>query len=81
MSTYPKLIDRVNLPCYDYNMMRYIRKVVYRLGYRPKLGSIFHSPSLNLVYAFRDNWVKGLKQGNDQATVHRVFREREEDQL
>ena len=26
-------------------MMRHIRRAVYKMGFRPKLGSIFHSPS------------------------------------
>jgi hypothetical protein len=33
--------------------MRKIRGIVYRLGFRPKQGSIFHSPSLNFIYATR----------------------------
>jgi len=30
-------------------MMRYIRRLIYRLGFEPKPGSVFFSPSLNLL--------------------------------
>lgn len=30
-----------------------IRRVLYRLGRRPRLGSIWHSPSLDLTYRGR----------------------------
>lgn len=32
----------------------FIRRIVYRLGFRPELGNIFYSPSLSILYAFRD---------------------------
>lgn len=31
-----------------------IRKMVYRCGFRPSLGSIWHSPSLNMIYAYKN---------------------------
>ena len=31
--------------------MRHIRAIIYRLGFRPKRGSIWHSPTLHLQYA------------------------------
>lgn len=34
--------------------MRRLRGLLYRLGVRPKLGSIFYSPSASMVYGFRD---------------------------
>lgn len=34
--------------------MRKVRGLIYKLGFRPKRGSIFFSPSLNLHYAFRE---------------------------
>ena len=34
-------------------MMR-LRRGLYRLGFRPRLGSIWHSPSLHMIYAFKD---------------------------
>ena len=33
--------------------MRAIRRALYRLGFRPRPGSIFHSPSLHLIYTLR----------------------------
>ena len=32
--------------------MRLIRAIIYRLGFRPKCGSIWHSPTLHWQYAF-----------------------------
>ena len=32
--------------------MRHIRAIIYRLGFRPKCGSIWHSPTLHWQYAF-----------------------------
>lgn len=45
-------------------MMR-IRRVLYRMGLRPKRGSIWYSPSLDIIYAFSDadyvnNFIKAL---------------------
>jgi hypothetical protein len=40
--------------------MHSMRKVLYRLGYRPKLRSIFFSPSLDLRYS---EGVEGGKLG------------------
>lgn len=34
--------------------MRKIRRLVYKLGFRPGINSIFRSPSLELHYAFKD---------------------------
>jgi hypothetical protein len=34
--------------------MRFIRAIIYRLGFRPKRGSIWHSPSLHWQYAFNN---------------------------
>jgi len=35
--------------------MRWIRKWVYRWGFRPKAGSILYSPTLSWTYSMRDN--------------------------
>jgi hypothetical protein len=35
-------------------LIRATRRSVYRHGFRPKHGSIFHSPSLHLHYALLD---------------------------
>lgn len=35
--------------------MRRIRRLIYRLGYRPRPGSIFFSPSLSLIYLMKEN--------------------------
>lgn len=41
--------------------MRHIKAWLYRRGFRPKLGSVFHSPSLDIVYAFKAvNWEVAL---------------------
>lgn len=37
-------------------LVRHIRPKLYRLGFRPKAGSIWHSPSLSYIYSFH----KGL---------------------
>lgn len=34
-------------------MMR-IKRVLYRVGLRPKRGSIWYSPSLSVIYAYKD---------------------------
>lgn len=34
--------------------MRLARSLIYRLGFRPRLGSIFYSPSLAWFYVFKD---------------------------
>lgn len=34
--------------------MRHIRAIIYRLGFRPKRGSIWHSPTLHWRYAFNN---------------------------
>lgn len=60
------------------------------MGYRPKQGSIFYSPSLAMTYSYSDFQKKhngmspfelGFKQGMDDARLHEVYRDREEDQL
>lgn len=69
--------------------MRFIRRVVYRMGFRPKLGSLFYSPSADFIYAHRDYikkygespFLRGFHQGMDGAIVSKAFDEREEDQL
>lgn len=33
-----------------------IRPIIYKRGFRPKLGSIFFSPTLHLRYAMKDWW-------------------------
>lgn len=32
----------------------HIRRLLYRAGARPRLGSIWHSPSLSMLYGARD---------------------------
>lgn len=34
--------------------MMWLKRVVYRRGYRPKVGSVFYSPSMTLLYALDD---------------------------
>lgn len=60
------------------------------MGYRPKQDSIFYSPSLDISYGYTDfqkahngmsPFEAGLKQGLDDARLHEVYRDREEDQL
>lgn len=34
--------------------MHKIRRLVYRLGFRPKRDNLFHSPSLALTYGWKD---------------------------
>jgi len=34
--------------------VNFMRKWIYRFGGRPKRKSIFYSPSLSLIYGFRD---------------------------
>lgn len=36
-------------------IVRKIRRMIYRLGFRPKVGSIFCSPSLGVFYANTDS--------------------------
>lgn len=38
--------------------MRIIKKFVYRVGLRPRRRSPFYSPSLSMIYGFKDNWNK-----------------------
>lgn len=49
-------------------MLRHIRSWVYRLGFRPKSGAILFSPSLALLFGYRDHkkaiddaWCKALE--------------------
>ena len=35
-------------------MLTFIKEQIYNFGFRPKVGSIFFSPSLDLLYAFID---------------------------
>ena len=44
--------------------MRWVRAVIYRLGFRPRLGSIFYSPTLHLRAAMRtfsEDFRRGLE--------------------
>lgn len=64
-------------------MMRLIRRVIYRWGFKPKPGSIFYSPSLSFMDAFRTSKTvyEAFEEGYNKALVDRVFNEKEEDQL
>lgn len=35
-------------------MLFHVKGKLYKLGYRPKPGSIYYSPSLSLIYYMRD---------------------------
>lgn len=35
-------------------IVRKIRKLIYRMGFRPKSGSIFCSPSMAVFYTYKD---------------------------
>lgn len=35
-------------------IVRKIRKLIYRMGFHPKLGSIFFSPSMAMFYMYKD---------------------------
>ena len=54
-----------------YMLISYIRRLIYRLGFRPRAGSLFFSPSLSFFYAFKDNptWfsdiVEDFNDGNN----------------
>lgn len=61
--------------------MQLVRRVVYKLGFKPKPGSIFYSPSTSYTRITRELYARGIKQGFDEALVNRVYKEREEDQL
>jgi len=51
--------------------MKKIRRLVYRLGFRPKPGSIFFSPSLSLLISVRD----GLKKReHDLGDIERLLK-------
>lgn len=48
--------------------MRYIRGWIYRLGFEPKPGSIFYSPSKAWVIAFKKyDLVKAMEDGFREA--------------
>lgn len=34
--------------------MKSIKALIYKIGFRPQLGNVFHSPSLSLIYCYRD---------------------------
>lgn len=60
-------------------MMR-LRKVLYRIGFRPSGGSIWFSPSLALIYAGKDFVVvfkaameKKRKEMEDMATEPKIY--------
>lgn len=42
-------------------LKRRIKWWLYKLGVRPKLGSIWYSPSLDWMYSINDAWKKGAK--------------------
>ncbi len=49
--------------------MKRIRAFVYRLGYRPRIGSILHSPTLAWQYAangFVDAMVAGWREAEQR---------------
>jgi hypothetical protein len=46
------------------NPMRRVRKLVYRMGFRPKLGSIFFSPSQAFYLNAREGFMKGIANLN-----------------
>lgn len=41
--------------------MHKVRGLVYKLGFRPKFGSIFFSPSRHIICSFTDHVKKGKK--------------------
>lgn len=47
-----------------------VRGLVYKMGFRPKLGSIFHSPSLHLIYGFKGAFEVAAKEFS---WVHATF--------
>lgn len=54
-----KLLETLNDNPYGVSIerggiVRKIRRVIYRLGFRPKMGSIFCSPSLGMYYMHKD---------------------------
>lgn len=49
-------------------VLPYIRSWVYKRGFRPKLGDILYSPSLDLIYVFKEAniseaFAEGLRKG------------------
>ena len=42
--------------------MRFVRALVYRLGFRPRFGSIFHSPTRHLLVVTKD-WPEKFREG------------------
>ena len=67
-----------------------IKRQWYKIGYRPKPGTILYSPSLDYSYWYSD-YVKahdgkgpfqvGFEKSQNQARVNNVFNTREEDEL
>lgn len=45
----------------DGEAIRYIRRLIYRLGFRPKPRTIFYSPSAHLKYVVQPEFVKYLR--------------------
>lgn len=41
-------------------MLTRIRRMVYEMGFRPKLYSIFFSPTMNDEYTWKDAWPNGF---------------------
>lgn len=49
--------------------MRHIRGLVYRLGFRPKMGSIFYSPSRTWILATRNigrDFERAMRQAQER---------------
>lgn len=53
-------------------MMRAIKRLVYRLGFRPNRGSIFYSPSLDWLIAARDAARASAALWQGQAMPHAI---------
>ena len=56
--------------------MRHIRAIIYRLGFRPKCGSIWHSPTLHWQYAlnsFGEDFEKAARE--ELARLHQEERQ------
>ena len=51
---------------WDLVIMRKLKKILYTLGFRPKAGSIFHSPSLAIHHYFRDEEIRRQKDRFDR---------------
>lgn len=56
-------------------MLTNIRKLVYRMGFRPKFGTILFSPTLHIRYTWRENfdWTKVYVITEDTRLVRTVM--------